>query len=257
MKQFGLIGYPLIHSFSKQYFTQKFDREKIDACYHLYELSRIEEFPALCQTNQLNGLNVTIPYKEKILLYLHELDQIADSVKAVNVIKFLHTDGELRLKGYNTDVVGFTESIRPHIDFMKLNRWKNSTSSTPLKAIIFGTGGAAKAVKYGLESLGIDVDVVSRTKRNNTLEYKELSYDVFATHHILINATPLGTYPNINECIPIQFDGINENHLLFDVVYNPEETLFLRQGKNRGAHTVNGLQMLYKQAEAAWKIWNL
>lgn len=244
MKHFGLIGYPLGHSFSQKFFTQKFQQEGINAIYELYPLLQIEEFPNLCKQTCPTGLNVTIPYKETIIPYLHELDHTAAEIGAVNVIKFTHHNGLAHLKGFNTDVIGFMESIRPHL------------TQDHKKALIFGTGGASKAIEYGLKQLGVETQLVSRHKRVNTLTYSELTLDTYNDYQVLVNATPLGTYPNVNECIPIQFDNITEKHLLFDVVYNPEETLFLQQGRAHGAITINGIGMLHGQAKAAWAIWN-
>lgn len=256
MKHFGLIGFPLGHSFSKQYFTEKFQRESIEARYDLYPLTHIEAFNTLFQDKPLDGLNVTIPYKEQIIPFLHELDTTAAKIGAVNVVKFTIRKGETYLIGYNTDVIGFVESIRPYISLLQERIGGESSTKSPLKALVCGTGGAAKAIQYGLERLGIKVQFVSRQKRENYLTYEELTPDILATHPILVNATPLGTYPQINECVSINFDWITSQHLLFDVVYNPEETLFLQQGKKKGAITINGLEMLHLQAQAAWTIWN-
>lgn len=256
MRYFGLIGYPLGHSFSKKYFTEKFEREKIDAHYDLYPLTQIEEFNLLNKKVELSGLNVTIPYKERIIPFLHELDQTAAEIGAVNVIKFIRTNGECYLKGYNTDAIGFIESMRPHLTGLSQQTTKGTATTAP-RALVFGTGGAAKAVAYGLRTLGVEVQFVSRQKKENSITYADLTPEVFATHSVLVNATPLGTFPNVDECIPIDFAWVGPQHVVFDVVYNPEETLFLQQGRKQGATTINGLGMLHEQAKAAWTIWNL
>lgn len=241
MRKFGLIGYPLSHSFSKGYFEKKFLRENIlDAEYQNYPLEKIEDFLTLVHEHKdLLGLNVTTPYKESIIPYLSELDEAAKAIGAVNTIKFV--DG--KLIGYNTDAWGFAKSLlgMAHVD-MKT-------------AIIIGDGGAAKAVKYVLDKIGIQHQTVNRTKKENTLTFEELSDDLIANTRLFVQTTPVGMFPNVNEVPPIPMDAINSKHKAFDLIYNPEETLFLKLMRERGAKTKNGLEMLQAQAEEAWKIW--
>ncbi len=242
MKKFGLIGYPLSHSFSKSYFEKKFARENIlDAEYQNYPLQSVEEFSDLILNHpDLNGLNVTIPYKESIIPFLDELDDTAKSIGAVNVIKFI----EGKKIGYNTDAWGFAKALI------------SLASPDMKKALIIGNGGAAKAIKYVLGRIGIEYIVVNRTKMDGVITYDELNDDIITSVKLLIQTTPLGTSPNINEIPPIPLTAITSNHIAFDVVYNPEESLFLKTMKERGAKTKNGLEMLQAQAEEAWKIWN-
>ncbi|MDR3652390.1 MAG: shikimate dehydrogenase [Paludibacter sp.] len=244
MKQFGLIGFPLGHSFSKKYFTEKFELEKIDARYDLFELPTISEFELLIKKHELSGLNVTIPYKEKVINYLDELDETATKIGAVNVIKFIRQDGKLKLKGYNSDAIGFEHSLKP---FLKAYH---------TKALILGTGGASKAIDYILHKNGIETTFVSRTKKSETLVYSELNKEIITENLVIINASPVGTFPHSAECPDIPYQFLTENHLLFDVVYNPAETLFLKKGKEQGAQAINGEGMLVGQAVAAWEIWN-
>ncbi|MHB9054858.1 MAG: shikimate dehydrogenase family protein [Paludibacteraceae bacterium] len=244
MNKFGLIGFPLVHSFSKKYFTEKFEKERIDAEYNLYDLLEIGAFTGLINAIELTGLNVTIPYKQKVIPYLNELDETAAEIGAVNVIKFIRENSSLKLKGYNSDVIGFMESIRP-----KLNH-------EHLRALILGTGGAAKAIDYGLRKLGLQVSYVSRTPKNGELAYSDLDKKAMTENLVVVNATPVGTFPNVDEYPDIPYQFLTPKHLLFDAVYNPAETLFLKKGKEKGADTLNGEGMLIGQAEAAWKIWN-
>ncbi len=243
---YGLIGYPLIHSFSENYFNQKFESEHIDARYMNFEIVDIgdlmevvAEYPNLC------GLNVTIPYKERVLPYMDEMDEDAAKIGAVNVIKFIRGDGdELRFKGYNSDVIGFTNSIAPMLKpYQK-------------KALILGTGGAAKAVRQGLINLGIEPTYVSRTPREGVLTYQQLTPDVMADHLVIVNTTPLGMYPQIDTCPDIPYDLLTPRHLCYDLLYNPDETLFMRCAAEHGAEVKNGLEMLLLQAFESWRIWN-
>jgi len=246
MKQFGLIGFPLGHSFSKKYFTEKFERENIAARYDLYELSDISEFEVLKNKPELCGLNVTIPYKEKVIQYLDELDDTAARIGAVNVIRFIRgNDGKLRLKGYNSDAIGFESSIKP---FLKAHH---------KKALILGTGGASKAIDYILRKNGIETTFVSRKSKPGLFTYDELDKTILADNLIIVNASPVGTFPHSDECPDIPYQYLSDKHLLYDVVYNPAETLFLKNGKKQGAQVVNGEGMLIGQAVAAWRIWNL
>jgi len=244
MQHFGLIGYPLGHSFSKKYFSAKFEQEKIDAKYELFELANIQEFTDLIKKNQLTGLNVTIPYKEQIIPFLNELDDTAAKIGAVNVIKISQKEGKVYLKGYNTDAIGFENSIKPYL------------KAHHTKVLILGTGGASKAIKYVLNKLGIVTTFVSRTPKADMLCYSQLNEKIISENTVIVNATPIGTFPHTADCPNIPYQFINEQHLLFDVVYNPTETLFLRKGWERGSQGLNGENMLIQQAEAAWAIWN-
>ena len=245
MKQFGLIGFPLGHSFSKKFFTDKFERENIDAQYDLYELENIASFEDLKAKTELCGLNVTIPHKENIIQYLDELDETAARIGAVNVIKFIRQDGKLRLKGYNSDAIGFENSIKPLL------------KSYHKKALILGTGGASKAIDYTLRKLGIETTFVSRTAKSGILTYSQLNSEILNQNLVIVNASPVGTFPHSDECPNIPYQLLTSKHLLFDAVYNPAETLFLKKGKEQGAQGLNGEGMLIGQAIAAWEIWNV
>jgi shikimate dehydrogenase len=256
MKTYGLIGYPLSHSFSKKYFTEKFEKENIRDCiYNLYPISTINLFPQLINDHpDLCGLNVTIPYKESVIPFLDELDATAKGIGAVNCIKILtdetKTIGPIKNKkliGYNTDAFGFRQSIKPFLE------------KQHEKALILGTGGASKAVAYVLKEIGVDCFYVSRTKNSsakNQFTYEELNENVMNAFKLIVNSSPVGTYPNITEAPQIPYQYISSDHLLYDLVYNPEQTEFLKRGKEKGAATVNGLSMLQQQAEEAWRIWN-
>ncbi len=246
MRKFGLIGYPLSHSFSKRYFTDKFSREGItDVVYENYPLENIREFPELIRSvPELEGLNVTIPYKEKVIPFLNDLSGEAKVIQAVNTIKIRRTGG-IRLTGYNTDVWGFETSLRP-----LLKPWHTF-------ALILGTGGAAKAIEYVLKKLGIEVWFVSRHPwGDRAIRYNELTGQMLQKIKLIVNTTPLGMYPQTNLCPDIPYRFLTSEHLLYDLVYNPEETLFMKLGKERKATVVNGLQMLEQQAQRAWEIWN-
>lgn len=242
MKRYGLIGHPLGHSFSKAYFTERFEREKIDACYELFDLADIQELPGLLKQHpDLCGFNVTLPYKEAIIPFLDELDPDAEAVGAVNTVKILE-DG--KLIGYNTDIIGLS-FLTSHLP---------SLTSQP--SLILGTGGASKAVQYVLKKNNIPFHLVSRNPKQGQFSYEDLTPDIIKEHLLIVNATPVGMAPNINEAPRIPYEAITAKHTLFDLIYNPEETLFLRYGREHGATTVNGLKMLHAQAEASWKIWN-
>ena len=234
MRQFGIIGKPLEHSYSAIYFTEKFTREKIDAEYRLYEIDDLSNIISLMR--KLYGFNVTYPYKQLIINHLQSIDDIAVKIGAVNVV--------CQGKGYNTDWIGFRNSIFPYL------RQKDT------HALILGTGGVSKAIQYALQEMDIQYTLVSRHAEGSILGYNDLSAEVIATHTIIINCTPLGMYPDINSLPPIPYEYINDKHLLYDCVYNPECTAFLRAGIKQGARTVNGIQMLHIQADAAWEIWN-
>ncbi len=242
MKRYGLIGFPLGHSFSKKYFTQKFEKEKIDdACFDLFPLTAIEELPQLLSTHpDLRGLSVTIPYKQSVYRYLDEVS-IPEGIHACNSIKVENG----KLTGFNTDYIGFEKSfsglVRPH----------------HTNALILGNGGATEAVAYVLKELGINYNIVSRVIRaNSTLTYQQIDQDIISTHKVIINATPLGTYPDIQSCPDIPYEYLTPEHYLFDLVYNPDKTLFLQKGELKGTVTKNGYDMLALQAEASWEIWN-
>jgi shikimate dehydrogenase len=245
MKQFGLIGFPLVHSFSKKFFTEKFERENIDAKYDLYELENISDFNALKEKSELCGLHVTIPHKENIIQYLDELDDTAAEIGAVNVIKFIREAGTLKLKGYNSDAIGFENSLKPLL------------KSHHTKALILGTGGASKAIDYTLRKLGLETTFVSRTAKPGMLTYNQLNEETLNENMVIVNASPVGTFPHSDECPNIPYQYLTDKHLLFDVVYNPAETLFLKKGKEQGVEGLNGEGMLIGQAVAAWEIWNL
>ena len=244
MKLFGLIGHPLTHSFSKQYFENKFEKENIvDCSYNLYDIKNISLYKNVFETPNLIGLNVTIPYKESIIDLLDELDEVAKNIGAVNTIKF--NSNTKKTKGYNTDYFGFKNSLKPFLE------------NIHERALILGTGGASKAVAYVLKELNINCLFVSRTpEKGNEIGYNDINEYVIKHHQIIINTTPLGTYPNINDFPNIPYELLTANHLLYDLVYNPEETMFLRKGKEKGAKIINGLQMLKLQAEKSWEIWN-
>ena len=239
MRHFGIIGFPLMQSFSAKYFNEKFAQEGIDAEYSLYPLDKDEWAkgePLKTLLNSLDGMNVTIPYKQAVIPYLERLDETAAVIGAVNVI--------CRHVGYNTDCLGFMDSIRPLLH------------AEDKKALVFGTGGASKAVYYGLRKLGVEPTLVSRTPKAGMLGYADLTEEVMARHTVLVNSTPLGMMPDTDSCPDIPYEYISAQHLLFDCIYNPEETLFLRKGKAQGARTKNGMEMLFGQAKAAWAIWN-
>ena len=247
MHQFGLIGRTLGHSFSQTYFNQKFQNQGLASTHRfdLFELPEISDLPALLQHfPNLKGLSVTVPYKEQVWPYLHDIAPSARRVGAVNCIAF-GVDGQLI--GHNTDYVGFRESLR---------RWAPALHGPAVRALVLGTGGAAKAVAAALNELGIEYWLVSRNPMAAGLTYDDLTPALVAAHPLIINATPLGTSPNIDECPPLPYQALTPQHYLHDLVYNPSETTFLRLGREAGAHTKNGFEMLCLQAEAAWEIWN-
>ena len=246
MKTYGLIGFPLSHSFSKKYFTEKFSNESIaDHQYELYAIENIKSLPDLLSTNEtICGLNVTIPHKVSVLPFLNEIDEAAEKIGAVNCICVKRFQGETYLKGFNTDAYGFEKSLTPLL------------KPQHIKALVFGDGGAAKAVKYVLEKLGIGYQVVVRKAAENAILYSEVAPDILASHKLLINTTPLGMSPNVDTYPDIDYSKIGDQHLAYDLVYNPLETAFLVKAAERGAVTKNGLEMLHQQAEKAWAIWN-
>ena len=243
MKLYGLIGHPLTHSFSKQYFTEKFEKEHLTDCkFELFDIPNINDLRViLAQNPNLKGLSVTIPYKEVVMDYLDEIDDEAKQMGAVNTIKIENS----RLIGFNTDYFGFKQSLKPFLEISQE------------RALILGTGGASKAVFHALNSLNINYLFVSRNPKNdNEISYEDVNEYVIRNHQIIVNTTPLGTFPNINEKPAINYNEITSKHLLYDLVYNPSETAFLKEGKQRGAMILNGLQMLQLQADKAWEIWN-
>jgi len=247
MRLFGLIGFPLSHSFSAIYFEKKFAREHIsDTHFRLFPIEEISKVLSLIHhQTDLQGFSVTIPYKTAILPFINFLDTEAEAVGAVNCVKIVRNISEVELTGYNTDVYGFRETLIPLL--RPFHR----------KALVLGTGGAAKAVCFVLEQLGISFRLVSRiAKMNNALTYSEINEEIIHDNLLIINTTPLGMYPEINQCPEIPYQFLGNKHLLFDLTYNPSETLFLKKGRKAGASIINGLQMLEFQAEKAWEIWN-
>jgi shikimate dehydrogenase len=249
MDSYGLIGFPLKHSYSSQFFTEKFEKEHIDAAYLNFEIEDILEIRHVILFNQqLKGLNVTIPYKEKVIPFLDDISPEAEKIGAVNVIKIVRNPGDMyfyKLTGYNTDYVGFKASLTPLLH-----------SAIHRKALILGTGGASKAVGQALADLGIEWRYVSRSPGVNRYSYDELSQEIITDYTVIVNASPVGTFPNVNESPAIPYQYLTPDHLLYDLIYNPEETLFLQKGKAEGATTKNGKEMLRRQALAAWEIWN-
>lgn len=245
MQQYGLVGYPIGHSFSGEYFSAKFLTEKIEAVYHNFPMQDVADIvPILEKNSEIEGFNITIPHKTNILPYLDSMDEGAQKVGAVNVVKVTRSQGRYILKGFNTDVIGFENSLKPHL------------RSCHKKALVFGTGGASKAVVYVLHTLGIEYAYVSRNVKQGQLTYSDLTPEIIAEHKLLVNCTPLGMSPNIGKCPDIPYQAINSDHYLFDLIYNPEISEFLNRGKTKGATIKNGLEMLYLQADAAWEIWN-
>jgi len=260
MKHYGLIGFPLSHSFSKKYFTEKFEREKIADCsYDLFPIEHISELPALLRKHpHFSGLNVTVPHKINVVKYLDWIEHDARTAGAVNCIKIFAESpitaafsGEVgvkghdfRLEGYNTDIYGFETSLKPLL--------KNRHD----QALVLGDGGAARAVKCVLDNLGVTFKLVTRRSAPGNILFSELTRRHIKDHLLIINTTPVGMSPNVNECPPIPYEAITDDHLLYDLVYNPEETLFLKKGAERGATIKNGYEMLVLQAEKSWEIWN-
>lgn len=236
MRHFGIIGYPLLHSFSARYFNEKFATEHIDAEYSLYPMKGLTGERMNELMDHLAGFNVTLPHKQAVIPFLDRLDETAQAIGAVNVVH--------NRVGYNTDCLGFIDSIRPLLrDYDR-------------KALVLGTGGASKAVCYGLRKLGVQPTLVSRTPKEGMLGYEDLNEIVMEEHTVIVNCTPLGMLPDVDSCPAIPYEMITARHLLFDCVYNPEETLFLHKGKAQGATIRNGMEMLTGQAKAAWEIWN-
>ena len=247
MNTYGLIGYPLGHSFSRKFFTEKFATEGIDAQYLNFEIPSIEEFPEIIKNNPtLRGLNVTIPYKQQVMQYLDDISEEAKAIGAVNVVKcqLSTVNCQLHLTGYNSDVIGFVNSIKP---LLKPHH---------KKALILGTGGASKAIRYGLEKkLGMKTLFVSRSAREGMITYEEVAAEVLKEYEVIVNCSPVGMYPHVDECPALPYEALNENNLLYDLVYNPLETLFMKKGAAQGATVKNGLEMLHLQAIASWEFW--
>jgi shikimate dehydrogenase len=248
MKTYGLIGHRLGYSFSRNFFSEKFATENLSGYEYVnFELDSIDEFPAIFgKGKDICGLNCTIPYKQQIMQFLDEIDPEAAQIGAVNTVKITHTDGKRHLKGFNTDCYGFEHSLRPML------------GKKHKKALILGTGGASKAIKYILEKLNIEYLSASIEDQlfEKEIRYNQITDELLKDHLIIIHATPIGTFPNVDQCPDIPYDSITSDHVLFDLVYNPEVTLFLKKGKAQGAKTKNGLEMLHLQAIRAWEIWN-
>lgn len=241
MDKYGIIGYPLGHSFSRAFFTEKFQREHIDAEYVNFEIPSADMLPGIVQANpNLRGLNVTLPHKEAVIPMLDELSDEAKEIGAVNVIRV----GDGRLKGFNSDIIGFMDSIRP-----LLRPWHQH-------ALVLGTGGASRAIRVGLQRLGIEWTYVSRTPAPGRLTYTDLTPDLMEHYQVIVNCSPVGMFPRVDACPDIPYQLLTDRHLLYDLVYNPQETLFLKRGAEYGAAVKNGLEMLHLQALASWRFWN-
>ncbi|HBF88757.1 MAG TPA: shikimate dehydrogenase [Bacteroidales bacterium] len=246
MDLYGLIGFPLAHSYSKRYFTEKFAKEGISASYELFPIEDITKIHnIILQHHNLKGFNVTIPHKENIISFLDEIDSSAKDIGAINTVKVIRSNSSVRLIGYNTDVYGFEKA------FLSTHR------QNPTKVLVIGTGGSSKAVSYVLKKYNIDFKFVSRSKKENCLLYSELSDEILTEFNTIVNTTPVGMSPDILAFPAIPYEFISTEHTLFDLIYNPNETVFLKKGKERGAIVINGLDMLYFQAEKAFEIWNL
>ena len=245
MDKYGLIGFPLGHSFSVSFFNEKFTNENINARYINFEIPQIDELPEILASNpELKGLNVTIPYKQKVISYLDDISPEAKSIGAVNVIRITHKGKNPILKGFNSDVIGFTRSIEPMLE--KFHK----------KALILGTGGASKAIEYGLNTLGRETLFVSRTKRDGCITYDEVTPELVKEYNVIVNCTPVGMYPKADSCPDLPYEAMGSHNILYDLIYNPDETLFMKKGAEHGATTKNGLEMLLLQAFASWDFWN-
>ena len=245
MDTYGLIGFPLGHSFSRQFFTGKFAEEGIDAQYLNFELPSIDLFPQILEQHpETRGLNVTIPYKQAVMPYLDEISPEAQAIGAVNVIQVRKKENDTYwLKGFNSDIIGFRESLRPLL------------RPHHRKALILGTGGASKAVRVGLEQMGIEWLYVSRTPHDGSIGYADIRPATLREFSILVNCTPVGMFPHTDECPALPYQALDSRNLLFDLVYNPVETRFLQRGAEQSSVTKNGLEMLYLQAIASWEFW--
>ena len=246
MEKYGLIGFPLGHSFSISYFNQMFQDEGIDAVYENFEIPTIDALPEVLDSNpNLRGLNVTIPYKEKVLPFLDSVSPEARAIGAVNVIRVTHEGNNVKLKGYNSDVIGFTKSIESMLD----KKWHK-------KALILGTGGASKAIDYGLRNLGLETVFVSRYERPGTIQYSTITPEVIQEYNVVVNCTPMGMYPKTEVCPLLPYEAMDQHTILYDLIYNPDETKFMKLGMKYGAQTKNGLEMLLLQAFASWEFWH-
>ena len=246
MKKFGLIGYPLGHSFSRNFFNEKFHSELIDAEYVNFEIPTIEDLPKVIAANpNLAGFNVTIPYKEQVIPFLDAIDKDAEAIGAINVVKVQHVKGKVVLTGFNSDVMGFVQSIESMLE------------PQHKKALILGTGGASKAINHGLHQLGLETLFVSRNRHDeHTITYEEITPAIMDEYKVIVNCTPIGMYPKADECPNIPYEYLTPKHLLYDLLYNPDTTLFMKKGSDKGAVVKNGLEMLLLQAFGSWDIWN-
>ena len=245
MDKYGLIGHPLVHSFSQNYFNAKFENERINARYINFEIPSIDDLAEVLSRNpELKGLNVTRPYKEKVIPFLDSISPEAKSIGAVNVIRVSRKGSKTILKGFNSDVIGFTKSIEPMLE------------SCHKKAMILGTGGASKAVDYGLKSLGLETMFVSRFNRPGTVRYDNITPEMMKEYNVIVNCTPCGMYPHTDEYPNLPYEAIDEHNILYDLLYNPDFTLFMEKGAERGATIKNGLEMLLLQAFASWEFWH-
>ncbi len=240
-RKFGLIGKNIDYSFSKKYFSEKFKKENSDCTYSNFDIENISQIESILKKNEISGYNVTIPYKQEIIKFLDEIDEVAKAIGAVNTIKKIDNKNI----GFNTDSIGFEKSLIPLIENKK-----------PDSALILGTGGASKAVKYVLKKLKINYSTVSRKEGKSEFIYEDLNDLIINRFKMIINCSPVGTFPNINKCPNIPYKYLTKEHILYDLVYNPIESLFLRSGRELGCKTKNGLEMLEIQANEAWKIWN-
>lgn len=234
MTRYGIIGKPLEHSYSAMYFTELFLRENIDAEYKLYEIGDLSNINKMM--HYLHGFNVTYPYKQSVMPHLLEMDEVAQAIGAVNVV--------CKGKGYNTDWIGFQQSISPYL------------RHSDIRVLVLGTGGVSKAIQYALQQMGLSFTLVSRTSSEYAIGYDAITESIMQSHSVIVNCTPLGMLPDVESLPPIPYHFLTSEHLLYDCVYNPECTAFLHEGNKRGARTINGKQMLYLQADAAWEIWN-
>lgn len=242
MKSFGLIGHPLGHSFSKKYFENKFENEHLDCSFSNFDLESLDNLDKMISENNLQGFTITYPYKNEIIEHLDFIDENAKEIGAVNVVKI---DSDRKLHGFNSDYIGFQGLLENAIQDREIGR-----------ALILGTGGASKAVSFVLKNKNIDFQFITRNVRyENQKSYNELKKEGFHGNELIINATPIGMHPNANNCLDLPFETLNPSNILIDLIYNPEETIFLKRGKSQGAKTFNGLKMLYLQADAAWEIW--
>lgn len=245
MDKYGLIGYPLGHSFSIGYFNEKFENEGIDAQYINFEIPSIENLPEILASNpELKGLNVTIPYKEKVISYLDDMSEEARAIGAVNVVRVTHKGNKTILKGFNSDVIGFTQSIEPMLE-----------TNTHKKALILGTGGASKAICYGLQQLRLETLFVSRTPKPGAITYDDITAETIREYNVIVNCTPCGMYPKADQCPKLPYEAMDSRNILYDLIYNPDETLFMQRGAENGASVKNGLEMLLLQAFASWEFW--